>query len=129
MGHTVRLSRLAVSLNMNFSSLVLCLLVTCSATKISPFVPRDTVKYQVEIARVNYLKEKQEQAIERVITEGKIEAHTVKSDEEETTTENKEDPTNSSSDVVPIIVGSVLAGLIMVVLVSYFIVRARRNKE
>merc|ERR1711936_645369 len=111
MGHTVSLFRCLVSLNMNFYSLLLCLLVTCYATKISPFVPRDTVKYQVEVARVNYLKEKQEQAIETVITEENIEANTVKSDEEETTTEKQGDPTDSSSDVVPIVVGSVLAGL------------------
>ena len=36
---------------------------------------------------------------------------------------------DEKSDVIPIVVGSVMGGIIVVVLVSYFIVRARRAKE
>merc|ERR1712183_603507 len=38
--------------------LLLLLVQTISTLKISPFIPRDMVKHQVDIARVNYIQEK-----------------------------------------------------------------------
>ena len=36
---------------------------------------------------------------------------------------------DNGGDTIPILVGSILAGLIVVVLIAYFIVRARRSKH
>merc|ERR1711970_780756 len=91
-----------------------CILAAVSAAKFSPFVPREIVKHDVDIARVNYHKEKSAQIEEKLVLG------------QETTEKPDPDDTNT---VIPIVVGSLLGGMIVVVLVSYFIVRARRAKE
>merc|ERR550519_658762 len=106
--------------------LLFCVLAGVSAAKISPFVPREIVKHDVDIARVNYVKEKRDQAQAWKSEKAKqIEKNAFISDQEEATAEKPKD----ESDVVPIVVGSVMGGIIVVVLVGYFIVRARRAKE
>merc|ERR550519_2707375 len=105
--------------------LLFCVLAGVSAAKISPFVPREIVKHDVDIARVNYVKEKRDQAqalkSEQV---AQIEEKLVLGGE----TTEKPDPDDTNT-VIPIVVGSLLGGMIVVVLVSYSIVRARRAKE
>eukprot|EP00092_Neocalanus_flemingeri_P036131 GFUD01039336.1.p1 GENE.GFUD01039336.1~~GFUD01039336.1.p1 ORF type:complete len:106 (+),score=38.71 GFUD01039336.1:119-436(+) len=98
-----------------------CILVVCTAAKISPFVPRDIARHDVDVAKINFMKEKKIQA----------EAMEASKNIPEEMSEATEEPPvkDEKDDVVPIVVGSVLAGLIVVVLVSYFIVRARRAKE
>merc|ERR1719244_90874 len=103
-----------------------CVLAGVSAAKISPFVPREIVRHDVDIARVNYEKEKRDLAQALKSEKAKqIEKNSLISAQEEATTEKPED----ESDVVPIVVGSVMGGIIVVVLVGYFFVRARRAKE
>merc|ERR1711981_1216797 len=101
--------------------LLACLLCVCSAAKISPFVPQDLTRQDLDIARTNY---------HRVLAgrdkkENLVKEEVFVSDEEETTPR----PPDERSDVVPIVVGSVMGGIIVVVLVKYFIVRSRRAKE
>merc|ERR1712055_13056 len=102
-----------------------CVLAGVSAAKFSPFVPREILKHDVDIARVNYHKEKRDQAqafkSEKV---AQIEEKLVYGEE----TTEKPDPDDTNT-VIPIVVGSLSGGMIVVVLVSYFIVRARRAKE
>ena len=117
-----------------------CLLAGLSAAKISPFIPREIVKHDVDVARVLYAKEKRDQAqplkLEKTVQfEEKLtlgEETTTKPDEGESyfvcieTLFSSSDETNT---VIPVVVGSLLGGLIVVVVVSYFIVRARRARE
>merc|ERR1712142_871296 len=107
--------------------LLACILVSISAAKISPFVPEETAKHNIDIVRDQYAKEKRDEAqaleIEKAV---KLEEQPLNFVQEDETTERPKDDTNT---VVPIVVGSILGGLIVVVLVSYFIVRARRAKE
>merc|ERR1719234_2167350 len=105
---------------MIFLVVLACLLAGVSAANISPFVPREIVKHDVDIARVNYVKEKRDQAQALKSEKSKqIEKNAFISAKEEATTEKPKD----ESDVVPIVVGSVMGGIIVVVLVGYFIVR------
>merc|ERR1712013_531146 len=102
-----------------------CLLAGLSAAKISPFIPREIVKHDVDVARVLYAKEKRDQA-QPLKLEKTVQFEEKLTLEEETTTKPDEDDTNT---VIPVVVGSLLGGLIVVVVVSYFIVRARRARE
>merc|ERR1711872_955818 len=100
--------------------LLACVLAGISAAKISPFVPREIVKHDVDIARAQYVKEKRDLAralkAEKV---GKLGAKPLIVAQEESTTKQPGDP-DEKSDVVPIVVGSVMGGIIVVVLVGYF---------
>jgi len=93
--------------------LSLLLVVTCSSLKISPFVPKEISKRELDIARTEY---KYKVAIRR----DQLDTGAVK---DETTPPGP--PPDNSDDTVPIVVGCVLAGLIAVVMVSYFVLRAR----
>merc|ERR1712058_74909 len=95
--------------------LLACILAGISPAKISPFLPREIVKHDVDIARAQHVKEKRDLAqalkAEKV---GKLEEKPlIAAQEESTTTTTTGDP-DEKSDVVPIVVGSVMGGIIVV---------------
>merc|ERR1711915_52561 len=108
--------------------IVSCLLTITFAVKIKPFLPQELDRAHLDIARVQFQKQK-----ELGSTGEKVKPNDIKIEEvewkvlkEATTQKTPEE----RSDTVPIVVGSVMAGLIVVVLVGYFVVRARKaNKE
>merc|ERR1739842_94815 len=99
--------------------LLACLLCFCSAAKISPFVPQDLTRQDLDIARTNY---------HRALA-GRDKGQGGRVREGEGGGEGGEAEPDETNTAIPIVVGSVLGGLIVVVLVSYFIVRARRTTE
>jgi len=90
---------------------LLLVAATCSALKISPFVPKEITKREVDIAKTEHKYK---------LAAGQLDTGRVK---DETSTSGP--PPDNSDDTVPIVVGCVLAGLIAVVMVSYFVLRAR----
>eukprot|EP00091_Calanus_sinicus_P013638 TRINITY_DN3024_c0_g1_i1.p1 TRINITY_DN3024_c0_g1~~TRINITY_DN3024_c0_g1_i1.p1 ORF type:complete len:127 (+),score=55.48 TRINITY_DN3024_c0_g1_i1:45-383(+) len=107
---------------------LVCFLVGCSVAKISPFIPGDITKHHVDVARAEYVKGKMVAA--QAVKAEQIEAKALENIAEEMSQATDEpNVPEEKSDVVPIVVGSVMGGIIVVVLVSYFIVRARRAKE
>ena len=95
-------------------------LVTCSSLKISPFVPREITKREVDIARTQFqLHRRDHSASELGIAD---------SDITPTYPPTTKFP-GDTDDTVPIVVGCMLAGLIGVVMVSYFVLRARANRK
>jgi len=96
--------------------------VTCCSTKISPFVPRDSSRQHLDIAKINYMKERLSRQ------DGNIHSQHQQSFEETTK------PGDGANDVEPndtvaIAVGCVLAGLIVLVMISYFVIRRRANRK
>merc|ERR1711915_177072 len=108
--------------------IVSCLLAISFAVKLKPFVPQELDRAHLDIARAQFQKQK-----ELGTTGEKVKTSNINLEEAEwkvlkeaTTQKTPEE----RSDTVPIVVGSVMAGLIVVVLVGYFVVRARKaNKE
>merc|ERR1711915_816177 len=108
--------------------IVSCLLTISFAVKLKPFVPQELDRAHLDIARVQFQKQKELGSTgEKVKPNGNnIEEVEWKLLKEATTQKTPEE----RSDTVPIVVGSVMAGLIVVVLVGYFVVRARKaNNE
>merc|ERR1712215_266435 len=104
--------------------LLLLLVQTITTLKISPFIPRDIVKHQVDIARVNYIKEKLVLGVTQhageVIEEGSgVNPDTTTADvtTADATAEPEAEPSYSKGAVIA--VGSVGGGLVAVVVVSY----------
>merc|ERR1711892_1623639 len=87
------------------SALAPCLSVKGPGVRIPSFVPEELSRHQVNEAKINYARN------------GNIFR----------STQDPEKPPEDPSDTVPIVVGCVLAGLIIVVFVSYFVVRSRRT--
>merc|ERR1712236_193038 len=107
--------------------LLLLLVQTISTLKISPFIPRDMVKHQVDIARVNYIQEKLvlgvTQRAGEVTEEGSgVDPDTTTADA--TIAEPEAEPSYSKGAVIA--VGSVGGGLVAVVVVSYIIARLKQ---
>merc|ERR1711915_771845 len=108
--------------------IVSCLLAISFAVKLKPFVPQELDRAHLDIARAQFQKQK-----ELGTTGEKVKTSDINLEEAEwkvlreaTTQKTPEE----RSDTVPIVVGSVMAGLIVVVLVGYFVVRARKaNNE
>merc|ERR1712150_277096 len=96
--------------------LSLLLVVTCSSLKISPFVPEEISALELDLAKTEYQKYK----VAAVQRGDQPDTGAVR---DETTSPGP--PPDNSDDTVPIVVGCVLAGLIAVVMVSYFVLRAR----
>merc|ERR1711915_1070924 len=108
--------------------IVSCLLTISFAVKLKPFVPQELDRAHLDIAKVQFKKQKELGTTgEKVKTSNiNLEEAEWKVMKEETTQKTPEE----RSDTVPIVVGSVMAGLIVVVLVGYFAVRARKaNNE
>merc|ERR1711936_448139 len=106
--------------------LLLLLVQTITTLKISPFIPRDMVKHQEDIARVNYIKEKLVLGVTQhageVTEEGSgVDPDTTTAD---ATAEPEAEPSCSKGAVIA--VGSVGGGLVAVVLVSYIIARLKQ---
>merc|ERR1712241_401640 len=101
--------------------------VICSAASvnISPFVPAEPSKMEADIARVEFLKTKFARMSQQQQQQPQPE---VKLQEVETTTNNSNIP-GDTSDTVPTVVGSVLAAMILLVMVSYFVIRRRAIKK
>merc|ERR1711915_247577 len=101
-------------------SILLVLFVVLSiglAAKVVPFVPKELTRADVDIAKAELKKLKMAET-EKQFVKTLVEA----------TTKEPLVP-DDNNNVVPIVVGSILVGLILVVLVSYFIVRMRRTKN
>merc|ERR1712198_195403 len=107
--------------------IVSCLLAISFAVKLKPFVPQELDKAHLDIARVQFQKQKELGSTgEKVKPNGiDLEKAEWKLQKEATTQKTPEE----RSDTVPIVVGSVMAGLIVVVLVGYFVVRARKENS
>merc|ERR1711915_394135 len=108
--------------------IVSCLLTISFAVKLKPFVPQELDRAHLDIAKVQFQKQKELRSTgEKVKTSDiNLEEAEWKVLKEATTQKTPEE----RSDTVPIVVGSVMAGLIVVVLVGYFVVRARKaNNE
>ena len=104
---------------------------------VSGFVPREPTKQDIDIARIEFSKL------------GKSSMHNFKVVASEDTTEDNNDhgddlgekilklkkpcyliyPADDANDTIPIVVGAVLAAMILVVMVSYFVLRVRANKK
>merc|ERR1712227_209159 len=87
---------------------------------VSGFVPREPTKQDIDIARIEFSKL------------GKSSMHNFKHVASEDTTENNNDhgdDLDDANDTIPIVVGAVLAAMILVVMVSYFVLRVRANKK
>merc|ERR1711872_581246 len=109
-------------------SILLVLFVALSiglAAKVVPFVPKELTRADVDIAKLELKKLKmvETEALKMAEKEKQFVKTLV-----EATTEEPLIP-DDNNNVVPIVVGSILVGLILVVLVSYFIVRMRRTKN
>merc|ERR1711915_599517 len=109
-------------------SILLVLFVVLSiglAAKVVPFVPKELTRADVDIAKAELkkLKMAETEALKMAEKEKQFVKTLV-----EATTEEPLVP-DDNNNVVPIVVGSILVGLILVVLVSYFIVRMRRTKN
>jgi len=100
--------------------LLALLCVTCSCLKISPFVPEEMTRQELEIAKTHLKLEKREISAEEL---GRVD-----SDQSQSTT-TEQVYTDDTDDTVPIVVGCLLAALIAVVMVSYFVIRARANRK
>jgi len=110
---------------MKFALLFSILFVICIEGKVSPFIPKENTKQDIDIAKVQYLKVKSQQ---RAVVEKQSSdlEEVLDLDLENTTEKNHDDDT---SDTIPIVVGCVLAAMIVVVMLSYFVLRARANKK
>ena len=106
---------------------------------VSGFVPREPTKQDIDIARIEFSKL------------GKSSMHNFKVVASEDTTEDNNDhgdglgekilklkktllryllyPADDANDTIPIVVGAVLAAMILVVMVSYFVLRVRAKKK
>jgi len=87
---------------------------------VSGFVPREPTKQDIDIARIEFSKL------------GKSSMHNFKVVASEDTTEDNNDhgdDLDDANDTIPIVVGAVLAAMILVVMVSYFVLRVRANKK
>jgi len=86
---------------------------------VSGFVPREPTKQDIDIARIEFSKLK------------KSSQHSFKVVAPEDTTEDNShgDDLDDANDTIPIVVGAVLAAMILVVMVSYFVLRVRANKK
>jgi hypothetical protein len=102
-------------------SLGFLVILYSSEARLKTFVPEPMAEY--EIRRV---WEKVDRT--RRILETKKEENKTMPKELLGGVEIKENVTKKRSDTVPIVVGCVLAGLIVVVLVSYFVVRIRKSR-
>jgi len=100
---------------MRFVLISLLLVVTCSSLKISPFVPKELTKRELDLAKTEYKY--------KVAAEQRHQLEDIGGVKVDTSTSGP--PPDESDDTVPIVVGCVLAGLIVVVMVSYFVLRAR----
>merc|ERR1712029_458266 len=87
---------------------------------VSGFVPREPTKQDIDIARIEFSKL------------GKSSMHNFKVVASEDTTEDNNDhgdDLDEANDTIPIVVGAVLAAMILVMMVSYFVLRVRANKK
>merc|ERR1711981_206808 len=91
--------------------------VTCSCLKISPFVPKEITKRELDIAKTEYRVQKRDLSAQSPPNPDRAE-------NDQTTTNPDGAPKDDSDDTVPIVVGCLLAGLIAVVMISYFVLRA-----
>jgi len=106
-------------------SLASAICAAAASANISPFVPPEPSKMEADVARVEFLKTKFARMSQRQQQQPQPE---VKLREMETTTDNSNIP-GDTSDTVPIVVGSVLAAMILLVMVSYFVIRRRAIKK
>ena len=103
----------------------------------SGFVPREPTKQDIDIARIEFFK----------LQKSSVPSYKVVAAED--TTENNNGDilgktihdflkayngavichSDDANDTIPIVVGAVLAALILVVMVSYFVLRVRANKK
>ena len=119
---------------MNYLVLAL-FFVSCSSLKISPFVPEEMTRQELDIAKTQLKIQKRE------IPAGDFGQD---SDQSQSTTEPVLEGvvytevmlvvkvcrvSDDTDDTVPIVVGCVLAALIAVVMISYFVIRARANRK
>merc|ERR1712215_391921 len=124
MGNSVRLQR-AETMRL---LIVSCLLAISFAVKLKPFVPQELDRAHLDIAKVQFQKQKELEPTGEKVKPNDINIEELewKVLKEATTQKTPEE----RSDTVPIVVGSVMAGLIVVVLIGYFVVRARKaNNE
>merc|ERR1711915_412929 len=100
------------------------LLAISFAVKLQPFVPQELDRAHLDIARVQFQNQKELGSTGEKVKPNDINIEEVewKVLKEATTQKTPEE----RRDTVPIVVGSVMAGLIVVVLVGYFVVRARK---
>ena len=103
----------------------------------SGFVPREPTKQDIDIARIEFFK----------LQKSSVPSYKVVA-AEDTTENNNGDSlgetileflkayncavnchSDDANDTIPIVVGAVLAALILVVMVSYFVLRVRANKK
>merc|ERR1712095_218071 len=83
----------------------------------SGFVPKEPTKQDIDIARIESFKLRKP-------------SYKIFSTEDTTTPVNDGgDDLVDANDTIPIVVGAVLAAMILVVMVSYFVVRIRANKK
>ncbi len=104
----------------------------------SGFVPREPTKQDIDIARIEFFK----------LQKSSVPSYKVVTAEDTTENNNNGDSlgktiheflkayncavnchSDDANDTIPIVVGAVLAALILVVMVSYFVLRVRANKK
>ena len=104
----------------------------------SGFVPREPTKQDIDIARIEFFK----------LQKSSVPSYKVVAAEDTTENNNNGDSlgktiheflkayncavichSDDANDTIPIVVGAVLAALILVVMVSYFVLRVRANKK
>ena len=105
----------------------------------SGFVPREPTKQDIDIARIEFFK----------LQKSSVPSYKVVAAEDTTENNNNNGDilgktiheflkayncavnchSDDANDTIPIVVGAVLAALILVVMVSYFVLRVRANKK
>jgi len=86
---------------------------------VSGFVPREPTKQDIDIARLEFSK----------LRKSSLHSFRVVAPEDTTEDNNGGDDLDDANDTIPIVVGAVLAAMILVVMVSYFVLRVRANKK
>jgi len=90
-----------------------------SSFAVSGFVPREPTKQDIDIARLEFSK----------LQKSSLHSFKVVAPEDTTEDNNGGDDLDDANDTIPIVVGAVLAAMILVVMVSYFVLRVRANKK
>merc|ERR1711971_735332 len=86
---------------------------------VSGFVPREPTKQDIDIARLEFSK----------LRKSSLNSFKVVAAEDTTEDNSNGDDLDDANDTIPILVGAVLAAMILVVMVSYFVLRVRANKK
>merc|ERR1712110_364727 len=116
--HEIKIQNEMGSLKMSLDMRVVIFSAFLVSIAASGFVPREPTKQDIDIARIEIFKHQKSS-----VPSYKVVAA------EDTTENNNGDILDDANDTIPIVVGAVLAALILVVMVSYFVLRVRANKK